>query len=95
VAIIEVYLVASWYDWQFGASFGHRAFTDGLALAAPFIASCFVWAARAPRLGRVVAVFAACAVILSVAQMIQYWIGILPMADTTWTQYRALFLRFR
>ena len=37
----------------------------------------------------------AVAVLLSVAQMAQYWMGILPMADTTWTQYRALFLRFQ
>ena len=42
-----------------------------------------------------VAVGATAAVLLSVAQMIQYWIGVLPMADTTWAQYRDLFLRFR
>jgi hypothetical protein len=32
---------------------------------------------------------------LSTAQMIQYWIGVLPMVDTTWAQYTDLFLRFR
>jgi hypothetical protein len=42
-----------------------------------------------------VAIGAAAAVLLSVAQMIQYWIGVLPMADTTWAQYRDLFLKFR
>ena len=35
------------------------------------------------------------AVSLSVAQMIQYWIGVLPIANTTWEQYRELFLRFQ
>ena len=31
----------------------------------------------------------------SVAQMIQYWIGVLPIANTTWAQYTEVFLRFR
>jgi hypothetical protein len=35
------------------------------------------------------------AVLLSVAQMIQYWLGILPIANTTWAEYRELFLRFK
>jgi hypothetical protein len=92
---IDLYLIASWTEWQFGASFGHRAFTDGLALAAPFIASSFAWAVRRPVARTAVAAFASCAVLLSIAQMVQYWIGILPMADTTWAQYRELFLRFQ
>jgi hypothetical protein len=32
---------------------------------------------------------------LSVVQMLQYWAGVLPFSDTTWEQYRALFLRLR
>ena len=39
------------------------------------------------------AVFTSLAVLLSVFQMIQYWRGIVPIANTTWEQYRALFLR--
>ena len=42
-----------------------------------------------------VAMASAAAVLLSIVQMIQYWIGILPFANTTWAQYRALFLRFQ
>jgi hypothetical protein len=34
------------------------------------------------------------AVALSVVQMIQYWMGIIPYSDVTWGQYRTLFLRF-
>ncbi len=82
-------------QWQFGASFGHRGFTDGFALAAPFMAASFDWAARHRRTVPVFAVGATAAVLLSTAQMIQYWIGVLPMADTTWAQYTDLFLRFR
>jgi membrane-bound metal-dependent hydrolase YbcI (DUF457 family) len=92
---LQTWLIASWVEWQFGASFGHRGFTDGFALAAPFIASAFAWSARHRRTLPFVAVGATAAVLLSVAQMYQYWIGVLPQANTTWAQYRDLFLRFR
>ena len=37
----------------------------------------------------------AATVLLSIAQMIQYWMRVLPIADTTWNQYVSVFLRFR
>jgi hypothetical protein len=46
---IQTYLAASWWDWQFGASYGHRAFTDGFGLVAVLLAACLEWAARRPR----------------------------------------------
>jgi hypothetical protein len=95
VLAAQAYLVGSWFDWQFGGSFGHRAFTDAFGLFAPFLASFFAWAARHPRTGRLVATAVSLAVLLSVAQMAQYWMGILPASDVTWEQYRQLFLRFR
>jgi hypothetical protein len=61
------------------------------------MASFFVWTSERP--GRlttsVVMVYVSLAILLSVAQMIQYWRGILPIANTTWEQYRELFLRFK
>jgi hypothetical protein len=95
VFAIQTALIATWSQWQFGASFGHRGFTDGFALAAPLMAASLDWVARHRRAIPVVAIGAAAAVLLSVAQMIQYWIGVLPMQDTTWAQYTDLFLRFR
>ena len=95
VFAIQTALIATWSQWQFGATFGHRGFTDGFALAAPLMAASFEWVGRHRKAIPVVAVGAAAVVLLSVAQMIQYWIGVLPMADTTWAQYRELFLRFR
>lgn len=92
---LQTWLIASWTVWQFGASFGHRGFTDGFALAAPFLASAFAWTAGHRRAVPWVAVAAAAAVLLSTAQMLQYWIGVLPMSDTTWAQYQDVFLRFR
>src|SRR5581483_3818294 len=92
---LQLFIVASWSEWQLGGSFGHRAFTDGFALVAPLFASTFDWAASRPRARALIAAFAALAVLLSIAQMLQYWLGILPYANTTWSQYRTLFLRFR
>jgi hypothetical protein len=94
ILTVDTYLIASWSDWQFGGSFGHRAFTDSFGLAAIFMASFFQWAGG--RRGVTVAIGAATslAVLLSILQMIQYWMGIVPIANTTWADYRALFLRF-
>jgi hypothetical protein len=91
--IAETYLIASWWDWQFGASYGHRGFVDFYPLFAIGLASAFTWAAAsAPRRAAVtIAVVALCA--LSIFQMLQYWHGVLPMSDTTPAQYRAVFLR--
>src|SRR5262249_29703035 len=95
VFAVDTYLIASWSDWQFGASFGHRGYTDALPIAAAVIAAVFRWAARHRRVVMPIAVVPAGLVLLSCAQMVQYWLGILPVADTTWDQYRALFLQFR
>jgi len=92
---LQAWLIASWVEWQFGASYGHRGFTDGFALAAPFLASTFAWAAQHRKAIPLFAAGATAAVFLSVAQMIQYWIGVLPEANTTWAQYQDIFLRFR
>ena len=59
------------------------------------MASAFAWVAEHRRARWPVAIATAAAVCLSIAQMMQYWIGILPMQDTTWAQYWDLFLRFR
>ena len=90
---IQIYLVASWPDWQFGASYGHRAFTDDLALFAVPLAGSLDWIA-ASRRRRWAHVLVAVLVLLSAAQMIQVWLGIMPMANVTWARYCALFLRF-
>jgi len=94
VIAVTTMLVASWWDWQFGGSFGHRAFTDLLAVFALPIAALYDRAAGSPPLKSAVSVFAGLAVALSIAQMLQYWMGIIPYSDVTWDQYRSFFLRF-
>jgi hypothetical protein len=92
---VNTYLIASWWDWQFGASYGHRGFVDSLPLLAIGLAGFFEWSARRPVAWTIVALFACGAVSLSVFQMLQYWNGVLPMSSTTWDQYRGVFLRLR
>jgi len=89
----HAYIIASWWDWQFGASYGHRGFVDVYPLLALGLASAFARAAAVPwrRAALTAAVATLCA--LSVFQMLQYWHGVMPMADTTWRQYRGAFLR--
>ena len=91
---VNLYLIASWSDWQFGASFSHRGFTDGLAVAAIFIAASFAWIAAHGRARVPAAAVTTVLIGLCVFQMLQYWNGILPTANTTWPEYRQLFLRW-
>jgi hypothetical protein len=89
-------LIGSWHDWQFGGSYGHRGFTDVLPLLAIPIAAVIAWVSRAPAPMRAIAAaIIVVAVALSVFQMWQYWIGIIPFNDTTWQQYREVVLRWR
>lgn len=95
VVAIDTYLMASWFMWDMGAGYGHRGYADALALFAIYLASFFAWAADRPRLARATAVVAALCVALSIVQMWQYWVGIMPNEFTTWAQYRAAWLRVR
>jgi len=95
VLAIVTYLMASWFMWDLGAGFGHRGYTDALSLFAVYLASVFAWTARRPRLAPWVAGAVVLLVALSTFQMWQYWNGLVPMEHTTWTQYRAAFLRLR
>ena len=93
VLTLDTYLIASWWDWQFGASYGHRGFIDVLPLLALGLAAFFEWSAASATRRVAVTTLTAAAVGLSVFQMLQYWNGVLPMSDLTWDQYRSIFLR--
>jgi len=95
VVALHTYVVASWHVWDYGGSYGHRAFTDGFALFAVFIASAFAWASTRRRAKAIVSAATAAAIALSLFQMTQYWIGVIPTGGPTWPEYRAHFLRLR
>jgi hypothetical protein len=95
VLAIDTFLMANWFMWDLGSGYGHRGFTDTLAVFAVFIAAFFARAARrrgpALAIGAVVTILVA----LSAFQTWQYWVRIIPGEQTTWAQYRALFLKVR
>jgi hypothetical protein len=95
ILAVDTYLIASWFDWQYGGSFGHRGFTDALPLFAVFLAAFLEWTAERAWRRRAAALVVTATVLLSVAQMVQYWMRVLPIADTTWAQYTSRFLQFR
>jgi hypothetical protein len=68
---------------------------DVLPLFAFGLAGCFEWCSRSRRRHVVATVVTTAAVALSVVQMLQYWNGVLPISDTTWEQYRGIFLRLQ
>jgi hypothetical protein len=94
VLVLNAWLIASWTEWQYGASYGHRAFIDSLGVLALFLAAFFAWTREHPRLLPFVAGATTLAAALSVVQMIQYWLRVWPVRDITWHQYRSLFLTF-
>ncbi|HEX4568739.1 MAG TPA: hypothetical protein VH138_19035 [Vicinamibacterales bacterium] len=93
VLTVHTYVIASWWDWQFGASFGHRGFVDVYPVFALGMAAAFARIApyRRARVAAFASVVALCA--LSIFQMLQYWHGVLPHADLTWRGYRDVFLK--
>ena len=95
ILVADTYVIASWWDWQFGASFGHRAFVDALPVFAIGLAAFIEWSGRNPTRRRAVATVVVIAIAINLFQMLQYWNGVLPMSDTTWDQYRGVFLKWR
>ena len=93
VLAADTYLIASWWDWQFGASFGHRGFIDLFPLLALGLAGFFEWSAATRTRLVAVSTVVSLMVALSTFQMLQYWNGVLPGSDLTWDAYRSLFLR--
>ena len=95
IFVIDTYLIASWWDWQFGGSYGHRGFVDLLPFFGLGLAAFFEWSAERLTRQRVVAIATVALVGLSCVQMLQYWNGVIPVSDMTWAQYRSVFLRLR
>jgi len=95
VFLLLTWLVGSWYDWQFGGSYGHRGFTDVLPLFALLMAAAFDRLRQAPMPVRTAgAGLAGAAVLHSAFQMVQYWNGLIPFQNTTWADYSGIFLRW-
>ncbi len=68
---LDTYLIASWWDWQFGGSYGHRGFVDLFPILALGLAAFFEWSARRPLRRVIVTCTAVLVVSLSAVQMLQ------------------------
>jgi hypothetical protein len=90
---VHTYLIASWWDWQFGGSYGHRGFVDVYPFFAAGLASAFARLMPHRRISAAIGTAVGLLCALSLFQMLQYWHGVLPMSDVTWSQYRGVFLR--
>ena len=95
ILVVHTYLLASWYIWDLGVGYGHRAYVDTLPLFAIFLAVFFAWTAGHRALVWPIRVLTSGLVALSVIQMLQYWVAVMPGQQTTWDQYRSVFLHFR
>jgi len=92
VLITHLYLVSSWWNWEYGWSFGHRAFTDCLGIFAIGLGGLFSGLKRR-WLKITMLLFSFALTFLSIFQMLQYWLRILPPARTYFEDYRRIFLR--
>jgi hypothetical protein len=89
---LQIYVIASWWNWWYGGSFGHRGFVESLPLFAIPLAALY---ASLPNRAWRASVFLLCAamIALNLIQMIQYWKRILPFDGMTWEIYRSAFLQ--
>ena len=88
---LNLYIIASWRDWAYGGSFGHRAFVENIAIFAFGYASLVESLPdRAPARGMII-VASCLLVILSTRLMLQYWLGVIPFDGTTWPRYLSAF----
>lgn len=90
---VVAWTAASWWDWQYGASFGHRAFVDLYPIFAIGLGAAFERIAARPRTIAIAATAMVILCALSMFQMLQYWHGVLPASDLTWHGYRDVFLK--
>ena len=79
----HAYVVASWSDWAYGGSFGHRAFTEAMpAFALGLAALCSARESRRWLVGMASGVVVCIA--LTQWLMVQYWRGVIPYDGATW-----------
>jgi hypothetical protein len=77
-----LWTVASWHSWQFGESFGHRAFIDIFPLLALALAVVYN-RARSPSAKNALLIIVGLCIFANLFLTYQYWIGGLPAASTT------------
>lgn len=91
-AAVVIWVITSWWNWYYGASFGHRAFIDYYVFGGLLIGLLFHYLKR-PALRAVAAALALCFLSLNVVQAHQYQWGIMDIEHMNWAKYRYIFLK--
>lgn len=79
---IWLWVISSWYSWQFGDGYGHRAFIDMFPLLALALATAYS-RIRRPVTRKAVTIFVVLCIIANVFMTYQYWIAGLAGGGTT------------
>jgi len=79
---IWLWLMASWESWQFGESYGHRAFIDIFPLLALVLATVYS-RAKSPIAKHMLLIIVGLCIFANLFLTYQFWIRGLPAADTT------------
>jgi hypothetical protein len=82
---LNLYIIASWRNWPYGGSFGHRAFVESIPIFAFGYAS-LLESASNPARKRAVLITSTVLVLLSTRLMVEYWYRVIPFDGATWQQ---------
>jgi hypothetical protein len=84
VLCLQIYLCASWWNWQFGGSFGSRPFVDMMPLLGLALATGIYYAKGRNGL-KVMWVLAVLLIALNSTLMYSYWRGYIAIDNETWS----------
>ena len=89
--ILATYIIASWHQWWYGDSFGHRAFIDLYPILALFIAINLTHLFRSKKTQFIACLFLLIVTSLNLFLTSQYWQGNLPHDHVTFKSLQLLF----
>ncbi len=91
VAVLNLYVIASWFAWHYGGGFGHRQFVDTMVLAALPLAAFYAWL-KPGFLRGATFVVASALILATTVQMYHYWQGLIPFVGLGREAYFRLLL---
>jgi len=83
---INVYVIASWYVWGYGGSFGQRPFVESMPMFAITLCALYEGIASAGW-RRLIWVWVVVATAWSLWLMFKYWLGLIPYDGPTWDYF--------
>lgn len=91
VITIETYLIASWHQWWYGDSFGHRGFIDIYPVLGIFLGASLSFLLKKRVVKYFTLVSLGLFIVLNLFLMTKYWVGVLPRDHTTIDTYLKIF----